>query len=183
MAGTLLKLLGPFAGIGILLLAARKGRLSRTADLALTRPAALATGAWLLGWLGWIVATELLRGALGMPPPGLWPSYPTPIFVLRIVAIGMAGPLLEELLFRGVAYNRLLRTPLGKLGPFGVLAIIAAGWALIHLGSQPPAEVAFTFVDGVVLGVARWQTRSIVAPAAMHATGNLYSIGQSLGLL
>ena len=36
--------------------------------------------------------------------------------------------------------------------------------------------IAIIFVDGLILGLARWRTRSVFAPAAMHMLYNLYAI-------
>lgn len=178
MGLTLLKLLGPLAGVGILLLAARRGRLGWTTDLGLVGPPLALTAIWLVGWAAWIWVTELARTRLGMPPPTPWPAYSPAMIALRIFAIGVAGPVLEELLFRGVLYERLGRTRLGRTA---AIVVLAAGWAALHTG-QSWQEMGFTFVDGLILGAARRHTGSIVAPCLMHIAGNLVSIGQSLAL-
>lgn len=179
LRSTLLKVGLPLLGIAILCLAAHRGRLTWKDDLGIARTPVGRAVLWIAAWVGWILLGEAARGVLGMPAPAPWPAYPPVIVAVRILAIGILGPILEELLFRGVLYHRLGRT---RLGLTGAIVLIAAGWAALHTG-QPWPEIGFTFLDGVVLGFARRHTGSIFAPCAMHACGNLYSIGQSLGLL
>lgn len=173
---TLLKLLGPLAISVLIVVGAR--RRGYGGQLGLVPPPVGRTAIWLACWLGWIAVTELARAWLGMPAPDPWPDYPTTIVVLRIAAIGIVGPVFEELVFRGVLLARLSPT---RLGPTLSIVAIAAGFAAFHVGNQSPPELVFTFVDAVLFGLARRHTGSLVAPCLMHATGNLFSIGQSLG--
>jgi membrane protease YdiL (CAAX protease family) len=36
--------------------------------------------------------------------------------------------------------------------------------------------IAIIFVDGLILGLARWKTGSVIAPVVMHMLYNLYAI-------
>lgn len=176
---TLFKAVGPLLGIGVLLLAARRGRLQWGDDLGIRRPPALRTALWLLLWLICIALTEFIRARMGVADPPMWPAYAAPFLVMRILGIGVFGPVLEEMLFRGVLYGKLSRT---RLRPLGAIVLVAAGWTVIHT-PHDAHELGFIFFDGLLLGTARWHTRSVFVPCIMHVIGNLFSVGQSLGII
>ena len=56
-----------------------------------------------------------------------------------------------------------------------VIAITALSWALLHY-SYSWTVIAIIVVDGVLLGLARWKSGSVVTPILMHAAYNLYAI-------
>jgi len=172
---TLVKLGLPLLGCAVLLAVTRRRGLSWRDDLGLRWPAPGAAAAWTAAWVAWAVATEVVGAQLGLQPPAPWPGYPPLVFALRVAAIGLAGPLLEELLFRGFLVQRLRRT---RLGAAGAVALASAAWAALHLGYDAPL-VALIFLDGLLLGAARVHTGSVLLPAALHAAGNLFSIWQS----
>lgn len=176
LSSTLLKLALPLAATAIGLLVARKRRMSLRDDVGLRPPRPLAMLAWLAGWGVWMWVSELLIAALDLEQPSPWPAYPPYIVILRIVAIGMAGPLCEEVLARGVVLGRLRHT---RLGPALAVAVVAVAWAALHYG-YGPGLVALIAVDGVWLGAARLLGASLWIPIAMHMAANLFSIYQSL---
>ncbi|HUD72148.1 MAG TPA: CPBP family intramembrane glutamic endopeptidase, partial [Dongiaceae bacterium] len=98
------------------------------------------------------------------------------VVAIRILAIGIAGPIAEELAFRGIALWRL-RTM--RLGTAGAVVVTSLLWTALHFQYEP-AVLAQIFLDGLVLGAARVRTGSLGAPIAMHVTGNLFSIAESL---
>ena len=95
---------------------------------------------------------------------------------MRILAIGVAGPFLEELVARGVVFNLLKRTAIGSLG---AIFLIAAAWASAHYRYDVPT-IVLVCLDGVIFGLARYTSGSLWIPVALHMIGNLISIGQSL---
>lgn len=176
LQSTLLKVALPVFVIGVIVLAARRRGLDLRDAFAWRRPSVASFAAWLAVWIAWMAATEALGATFGIAQPRPWPPMAPLLVGLRIAAIGVLGPLAEELLFRGLLYFRLSRTKLGELGS---VVVIAAIWAAIHFQYDLPT-VAFVFADGIVLGLARRQSHSIATPAAMHVLGNLFSIYQSL---
>jgi membrane protease YdiL (CAAX protease family) len=177
LVATLLKVLVPVAGIGLMLFVARMRNLSLASDVGLRAPhwgfAALFLALWVL-----LIAVEeyATRGVAAMQPR-LWPAYPPVIIALRILAIGLLGPISEELAFRGVVLAVLRRT---RLRVVGAIVLTAALWSVSHL-QYAPLLLALIFLDGLVLGAARHFTRSLYVPILMHVAGNLFSISQSLG--
>ncbi|QQR73474.1 MAG: CPBP family intramembrane metalloprotease [Holophagales bacterium] len=175
---TLLKLAVPAAAIAIALVVSRLRGISWRENLGFRIPSARATLGWLAIWAGWIAAGELLIRALDLDQAKAWPEYPPLVVGLRILAIGLVGPVAEELVMRGLVLDRLRRTALGAAGAIGVVAVF---WALLHW-SYGPGTLALIAADGILLGIARHRTGSLWVPIGMHVLGNLFSIGQSLGL-
>ena len=89
-----------------------------------------------------------------------------------MLGVGILGPIAEELIFRGLLYGRLVGT---RLGAVGSIVILALGWALIHT-SYSGVVIAVIFVEGLLLGAARWRTGSVLAPVLMHILWNLYAV-------
>jgi len=90
------------------------------------------------------------------------------------VALVVATPIFEELLFRGFVFAGILASPLGRVG---AVLIPALAWTWIHYESDP-LEFAIIFIIGVTLGVARLRTGSLLLPIAMHMLYNLISAGE-----
>jgi uncharacterized protein len=173
---TLTKLALPAAAVLVMLFISRKRGISWRNDLGLQRPKALMLFGWIGLWLVWIIAGEGLIRVFGLDQAKAWPTYPLVILIMRIAAIGLVGPFNEELLMRGFVFYRIQRT---VLGPLGAIIITAIGWAAMHY-SYGPGTIALIAADGVILGFARFKSGSLWVPVAMHALGNIISIGQSL---
>jgi len=176
LRSTLVKLLLPALGIVVLLTVTKRRGLSWREDLGLAWPSPRVFLLWIALWVAWVAASEVAIAALGIEPPAPWKPYPLYIVVMRVVAIGLIGPALEELVVRGLLFGKLSRT---RLGPWGAIGICAAAWAVVHT-QYDWKTMALIFLDGIVLGTARYRSRSTFVPMAMHMLGNLYSIYQSL---
>ena len=99
------------------------------------------------------------------------PEWQVGIALLAVVA----GPLLEEILFRGLLqsmFRRYLRSPWG-----GVL-ISSAIFALFHLGT--PQNIPALFVLGVVLGYNYERCGRLWPPILIHMLFNGVTIGLHL---
>ncbi|MEQ1686205.1 MAG: CPBP family intramembrane glutamic endopeptidase [Burkholderiaceae bacterium] len=173
---TLSKLAFPALGIAAMLFAARRRKLSFSADLGFAWPKPLATLAFLVLWAGLIAAEEWLSASIDGATPKPWADHAPLIVLLRVVAIGVLGPVAEELAFRGFLLAWLRQT---RLGVWGAIVVCAALWSALHV-QYAPALLLLIFVDGLVLGAARHLCRSLWVPIVMHVAGNLFSISQSL---
>jgi membrane protease YdiL (CAAX protease family) len=131
---------------------------------------------WLLAWLAWVGASELLSRALALSAVTPWASRGPAVLV--VTAIGMIGiaPFVEELAFRGVFFWRIEQSP---LGPAGAIAVTAVVFALLHT-QYSAAEMALVAGDALVLGIARWRGRSVPLCFLMHAIGNAYAFAQRM---
>ena len=169
---TALKVLIPLAGIAIVFLVARRRKLSPRDDIGL-QPAPIGTGAlWVVAGVVWMLGTNYFMNWRGAWDFTVWQQAPWYIDALRILGVGILGPVMEEMIFRGLFYGYLART---KLDVRITIALLAAGWALMHM-SYTPGVIAVIFVFGVLLGAARWKTKSLYVPIAMHIAWNLYAI-------
>lgn len=170
-----LKLLAPLAAIGFVLLASRRRRLSLDEDLGFRAVTARTLIAWGSLWAVWLAASEVVIRTFRLDQAAAWPDS-SPIAVMaRVAAIGVLGPVAEELLARGLVLRLL--TP--RLGRAGAVIVTACGWAALHV-RYGAGTLALVTVDGVIFGAARVVSGSLWTPIALHVAGNLISIGQSL---
>jgi membrane protease YdiL (CAAX protease family) len=130
----------------------------------------------LLGWcaalLGLIAASDGLSLALGKPvvPEFMDRAYASAGFApLLWLALVVAAPVSEELLFRGFCMTGIRASRLGNWGAVVVSSLI---WSAMHL-QYDAYGIASIFVSGLLLGWARLRTDSTVTPMVMHALMNL----------
>lgn len=135
-----------------------------------------------LGELGWRVDRPALRVAQGLggfaviaavmvsvlraldvPLEGLLAFMPGQR--VTFVMIGLLAAFVEETVFRGMIQPSLQST---RLGPIGGLVATAVIFDLYHLALAPVALV-IKLTIGLVLGVLRWRTGTLVAGAIAHA--------------
>src|SRR5215216_6372454 len=158
LQSTLLKVALTVAGIVLVLVVARLRKLSLRDDLGFRWPPPRQLALWMALWIAWMVVGEALIDLFGLPDPEPWNAgYSTLIVALRILAIGLLGPISEEMLMRGMVFWRLRRTPLGD---YGAIVVVAALWAAFHT-QYGFGLIALIFLDGLVLGLARVRTRSL----------------------
>lgn len=160
----------------LLLAASRRGR--PASYLALDLPAPGVTVRWLLPFLLLLGCVDLLSWASGrdvVPPEVLeMVSTARPAWPL-VLAVLLAAPVFEELLFRGFVYRGAAAT---RLGPVGSAALTAGLWAALHL-HYAPYYVALVAVYGFALGLARWRTGSTTVAIVLHAAANLVALLQA----
>jgi membrane protease YdiL (CAAX protease family) len=91
------------------------------------------------------------------------------------IALVVAAPLNEELLFRGFLYRGWARSPRAVVP---AVVIISALWASLHT-PQYQYEwfiILQIFLNGLVLGWARWRSGSTMLTFAMHAFINTWAM-------
>ncbi len=129
----------------------------------------------LLKWLGVMLLIILLMEFSYTLLNRNTPDFMTKIYQsttnypLLWLAIIIAAPFFEELLFRGYLLEGIKKTPLGVLG---AIIIPAASWAIIHI-QYATLEIFTIFLIGVVFGIAKIKTGSLYVPIAMHMLMNL----------
>ena len=117
------------------------------------------------------LATEYLYKALGISPS---PSTIPEDILLQLISLISAvilAPLLEELLFRGVALN--------ALSGYGNRAIFISGllFALMHYSSY---SLIYAFVAGCIIEYFTKRTNSLKTAVGLHLTNNLITFASLL---
>lgn len=139
-------------------------------------PAAL-TARWLIAMAVIVLQADLVLYLVkGELLPAQWVevyrSVNSP--VLFWFALVVATPIFEELLFRGFIFAGIRASWLGDVG---AVLITAIAWTAIHQ-EYDPLEFVLIFIVGVVLGIARLRTGSVLVTIAMHMLHNLISAGE-----
>ena len=174
MIHTLIKILLPLAAIiAVVLLARYKFHYSLKEDLQLRAPRFTPLIIWVSIAIAWMLVTDWLMNWRGPWDFTAWKEQPLLVSVLRVAAVCFLGPIAEELGFRGLLFRRMTGT--GKIHPWLALTILAAVWALAHY-TYTTAVIFIIFIEGIILGAALINTRSLIVPIVMHIAWNLYAI-------
>ena len=118
-----------------------------------------------------LIGSDLLTYSLDRPivPEVMVELYRTSHFVaLPWFAAIIAGPIFEEVFFRGFMFRGIEASGLGN---GGAILITAFTWAAIHT-QYDGYLLATIFVLGILLGLARAVTGSLYLTTAMHAATN-----------
>jgi uncharacterized protein len=142
-------------------------------------------------WMGVVIALVIgvaldgLTIALGKPlvPQTLRDLYQgsIPSLVVLALAVVLAAPLMEEILFRGLLYPALS----AQIGAILGVAITTLAFGLVHVCTYGLDwySILQTLVMGLVLTVLRAWTHSLWPSTAAHIAINLYSTVEILILL
>ena len=84
----------------------------------------------------------------------------------------LLAPILEEIIFRACGF-RLWRNT--RLGLNGTLFLTSLLFMLIHLGQYSITLLALMFAFGILLGLARENSGSLLVPLVLHSLNNLFS--------
>ena len=139
-------------------------------DRGLVWPRLLPTLLFVAVYLAWMFASDAVIHWRGPWDFSTWRAAPLLASALRVLAVAMLGPIAEELIFRGYLLGRLQR-----FGPAIAILVTATVWTALHY-FYPLPVLAVILMDGILLGLARWKTGSVVPPIIMHALYNLYAV-------
>lgn len=141
-------------------------------DFGLRRPHVGALLGWVAIYAAWMLGTNAIwdwRGPWDFAP---WRAAPLAVDAGRVLAVGILGPIGEELIFRGILFARIAAT---RAGVPGAIIITSLVWTLLHIQYGAPVLLLIV-VDGLLLALARVTTKSVWVPVAMHIVWNLYAI-------
>jgi len=93
------------------------------------------------------------------------------------LAVIVAAPIGEEILFRGFIFRGFVREPRNALP--GIL-VIALMWGLLHLGQFEWFSVAIVCLVGVLFGYVRYFSGSTTLTILLHMLLNLESVGETM---
>jgi membrane protease YdiL (CAAX protease family) len=133
---------------------------------------------WVLVIIALIVLTDSLTYLLGKPIVVefmIKTHSSADIIWLFWIALIVAAPIFEELFFRVFLFAGLSSS---FLGPIGAILVTSATWAAVHLQYDLYGIISI-FVVGVVLGIARFTTGSILTTIMMHSIMNLVATVQT----
>lgn len=122
--------------------------------------------------IAFIIFSDLLTFFLGKP---IVPEFMSSVYTstespwILWLAVIAAAPLFEELFFRGFVISGLCSS---FVGPVGAILISSVLWTAIHFQYDLYGLVTI-FVVGLVLGIARLKTDSILLTIGMHSFMNL----------
>lgn len=134
---------------------------------------------WFIATICLIIASDLLTISLGKPivhefMSAVYKSTESP-WILWLALI-VAAPLFEEMFFRGFIISGISSTFLGSVG---AIFISAAAWAVIHF-QYDLYGIVLIFVTGVVFGVARIKSGSILLTIGLHSFMNFVATVQTI---
>jgi membrane protease YdiL (CAAX protease family) len=168
-------------GLSCLFAWVRKG-ISVKDYLGLRWPGVGAILRWSLALLAFVAAGDIVTTSLGKPlvPEVMVDFYRragiVPLFWLAIV---VAGPIAEEFLFRGFLFAGLQHSRAGAVAAIGLTAL---AWAGIHLQYDLYGMMSI-FLGGLLLGLVRLKTGSLLLCILLHALMNLIATIQEVILL
>ena len=93
------------------------------------------------------------------------------IWILAI-ALVVAAPLAEEIVFRGFMFRGLAAS---RVGMAGAILIPSAIWAVMHVQYET-FYIVQIFMLGIVFGWLRWRSGSTLLTILLHALVNLSSL-------
>lgn len=96
--------------------------------------------------------------------------------MIAIIVMAVAiGPVLEEIVFRGLLQTLLLEA-MGRSARWPVILTAAALFSVVHLGATTWHALPGLFVLGIVLGWLYERTGSLWPPVLVHAGFNAFNI-------
>lgn len=139
--------------------------------MAFTTPGVRMLALWLVVTVVTIAMLEAVSLLLGREAPEFVVDLYANVRLPLLLALGtvVGAPLFEEAFFRGFLYAGWSQS---RLGVRGTVLVTSLAWAFMHI-QYGIYEIAQIFVLGVVLGIARAHSGSLVVPLAMHALVNL----------
>ncbi len=143
--------------------------------LGLVKVSLKEAGAWLFVAIAFITVADGLVWLLDKP---VVPEFMTQVYLsadpewLLWLALIVAAPIFEELFFRGFLMTGLSRS---FVRPAGAVLITSALWAAIHLQYELYI-LMIIFIMGVLLGIARLRSGSVLLTIGLHSLFNLVAI-------
>jgi membrane protease YdiL (CAAX protease family) len=134
---------------------------------------------WFLIILGFVVFSDGLSVLIGKP---IVPEFMSKTYAslnspwILWMALLVAAPLSEELFFRGFLIKGLSASVLRW---YGAVIVSSAAWAIVHQQYDLYGMVTI-FSLGLILGVARVKTGSIILTMFLHSFCTLIAIAETL---
>lgn len=127
------------------------------------------TGIWLLFWAFAVLFYRLLAAEAD---PFLQAINGTRHLGLTLASLLLA-PVMEELVFRAGGFRLWRRS---RLGLYGTLFLTSLLFMLIHIQQYSRLLLMLTFCFGILLGLAKERTGSLLTPLMLHGLNNLVAV-------
>jgi len=174
MNGTLLNFGLPIIGIGLVYFSAKRRKLSFKNDIGLLLPKWKNLIFWAILFFILIVIEEFAYQQFGNETTNSWVGkYYIGEMVLRSIGIVILAPIAEELVLRGLLYDRIIKTSLNYVGAIVIPAII---FSLAHIQYVENLTFIIIFTDGLFLGLARHFSKSVILTIILHSLANIGAI-------
>ena len=106
---------------------------------------------------------------LVLRPAPAFPTFEVSYLLQQTLFMGIFVAVGEELLFRGLIQNDLMRL----LGDGWGLLMAGLLFGIMHLTWRSAPELGFTFLAGLAFGYAYYRTKSLTLSMVMHCVGNV----------
>lgn len=128
-------------------------------------------------WCAIFMLVDLTAEALATgDPDGSWRGkYSGADLAIRLVAVPLVYPIVEEFFFRGVFFGVVRR----RAGNLAAILAPALVFALIHV-QYDWRGMAFVMLSGVLYGLARLHSRSVWVPMLLHVLNNSLAVWERL---
>jgi len=114
--------------------------------------------------------------SLIFPPTGIWKKMfedMTDTSFYTTITVVIAAPILEEIFFRGIILDGLMK----NISPWAAIFTSAALFGVIHLNMW---QALPAFLAGILIGYLYWKTNSLIPGIVLHFTNNLFCVLVSL---
>ena len=175
-------LLANIIQVGFLIAVVWLARWTAKDYLALIWPARQEIPIALVAFLALLPILDGLAYLTGQPiiPPFIIDLYrnahSTGSLPLLWLAIVVAAPVAEEIIFRGFIFRGWVRSP--RYAMLGIV-VVSAFFAIIHI-QYNWFGVFQVFLIGLVLTWVRWRSGSTLLPMALHVLANFYAMMQTV---
>lgn len=159
--------------IAVVLVVCRVKKLPLRETLALRLPTARQAALWLGVFALAVVTEELILKRLGLGETAKW--TPSPTLLLRAAGIIIFAPVAEEMIFRGLLFNRIAAARSVGLA----VVVTSIVFAAVHI-QYSVAEQGFILVDALIFALPRAKSGSLPLTMLMHCAGNAYAVYQRL---
>jgi len=151
-------------------------RSSRITEYLALKPVSFRVlGRWLAILVAFLAAYEAMSVLVGRPlvPDFMRLSYESadPVWPLWLALI-LAGPVFEETFFRGFLHTGLATS---FLGASGAVIVTSLAWTVVHF-QYGAYELGAIFLLGILLGLSRIRSGSLLVPLALHSVANFGAV-------
>ena len=169
---TLIRATAYVLACAVAVVACRLKRLPLRSTLGLYLPSRNQALVYSLLFAALVGLEEWSLSSSGLVPAGKWHADELGVLV-RVLSMVVVAPVAEELIFRGLLYTRLSKTPLREVGAIAVQAFFFAACHYDRsLHGAESLALLQVLADGLYFGLVRYRTNSTLLTIALHAGGN-----------